>query len=114
MSTRGDFGGETGCRKNKQEGQKTSHTCDGTPVVPHVLYWRHTRMRRWVILLGFCVAAAGADAERGAQVLQRETCFPCRAFRGGGANLAPDLSRRTAHGYPPATLASMMWNPAPA
>lgn len=71
-------------------------------------------MRRCVILLGFCVAAAGADAERGAQVLQRENCLHCHALRGEGGNLAPDLSRRTAHGYTPATLASMMWNHAPA
>jgi len=74
-------------------------------------------MRRlgW-LALGWWVSASGAwaaDAERGAQVLQRENCLQCHGLRGEGGNTAPDLARRIAQNYTPAALASLMWNHAP-
>jgi mono/diheme cytochrome c family protein len=56
---------------------------------------------------------AAADAQRGAQVVQRERCLMCHSIRGRGGTAAPDLGRRFAHSYTPATLAAEMWNHAP-
>jgi mono/diheme cytochrome c family protein len=58
-------------------------------------------------------AFAAADAQRGAAVVQRERCLGCHSIRGEGGNTAPDLGRRFAHSYTPATLAAEMWNHAP-
>jgi mono/diheme cytochrome c family protein len=72
-----------------------------------------------VLYLLSCAAPARgqADAQRGAEVLQRERCVECHAIAGRGAGqhavAAPDLGKRASHAYTPARLASEMWNHAP-
>jgi mono/diheme cytochrome c family protein len=70
-----------------------------------------------VFLLAGAVAAAAsftADAQRGARVFQDEACIQCHSIHGKGGSRAPDLGKRTGREYTPATMASLMWNHAPA
>lgn len=55
-----------------------------------------------------------ADARRGAELFGSEMCLRCHSINGQGGRLGPDLGRRTDRDYTPATLASLMWNHAPA
>jgi mono/diheme cytochrome c family protein len=73
-------------------------------------------MRNVHLLLALLAAPltfAAANADRGADVLQRENCLLCHSLRGEGGHSAPDLARRTAQNYTPAALASLIWNHAP-
>lgn len=63
---------------------------------------------------GLAISGFGGDAKRGADVLKRENCLTCHSLHGEGGQTGPDLGRRTAQGYTPAVLASVMWNHAPA
>jgi mono/diheme cytochrome c family protein len=84
-------------------------------------------MKRAVLLLWMALLAAVAyaipgitrrlpagDAARGREVLRSQQCLTCHSLNGEGARLAPDLGRRMGRGFVPATLASAMWNHAPA
>jgi len=54
------------------------------------------------------------DAARGRDTLRSEQCLTCHSISGEGARLAPDLGRIAGRNFSPATLASRMWNHAPA
>ncbi len=67
------------------------------------------------LMSGLCMAASiEADARRGAQLFNNEKCVTCHSLQGKGGKTAPDLGRRLDRGYDPASLASRMWNHAPA
>lgn len=69
-----------------------------------------------VVAGGLAVAHDGGlpgDARRGAQLFGEKRCLACHSFRGEGGGLAPDLGRRTAREYTPASLAASLWNHGP-
>jgi len=71
-------------------------------------------MRRALpFLLAWCACAADMDSTRGALLFVSQGCTQCHSVNGQGGSLAPDLGRTFAP-YTPATLASTMWNHAPA
>ena len=72
------------------------------------------------ILVGFAAAALATaapslygDAERGAALFQSKNCVTCHSVNGLGAKSAPDLGKRGAEEFSPASLAAMLWNHAP-
>ena len=68
-----------------------------------------------VALLAFSLASfaqSGADAKRGAELFSAQGCADCHTSGQSGA--APDLHRAVAREYTPASMASQMWNHAPA
>jgi mono/diheme cytochrome c family protein len=67
-----------------------------------------------VFVAGCGIFSWAGDAQRGAQILEREKCVQCHSIRGEGGKSAPDLGRRIAHRYTPPVMASVMWNHAPA
>jgi mono/diheme cytochrome c family protein len=75
-------------------------------------------MRRFAILLIFCAAlraaAPPADSVRGARLFQSQHCVECHALNGNGPKIGPDLGLLIDRGFTPDTLASTMWNHAPA
>ncbi len=58
--------------------------------------------------------AYDGDARRGAALIQDQGCTHCHSIAGQGGNSAPDLGSRIARQYTPASMASVMWNHAPA
>ena len=72
------------------------------------------------ILAGFAAAALATaapslygDAERGAALFQSKNCVTCHSINGQGGKAAPDLGKRSAQEFTPASLAAMLWNHAP-
>jgi mono/diheme cytochrome c family protein len=59
-------------------------------------------------------AAPPADSERGAQLFRSQHCVECHALNGNGPKIGPDLGKLVDRGFTPDTLASTMWNHAPA
>lgn len=57
---------------------------------------------------------AGADSTRGARLFETQGCIQCHSVSGKGGHLGPDLGRGVDRDFTPATLASLMWNHAPA
>ena len=65
-----------------------------------------------LFLPAFCVASLWAqygDSQRGAKLLETRNCTQCHSAGGG----APDLSRRSARDFTPASLAAAFWNHGP-
>lgn len=62
-------------------------------------------------LLAFMIIPG--DAQRGAQLFESQRCVTCHSVAGKGGKAAPDLGQRTARGFTPSVLASLMWNHAP-
>ncbi|MEO7142071.1 MAG: c-type cytochrome [Bryobacteraceae bacterium] len=75
-------------------------------------------LARWAFLfLGAAVAHAeivAADSTRGARLFETQGCIECHSVNGKGGHVGPDLGRRVDRDYTPATLASLLWNHAPA
>jgi mono/diheme cytochrome c family protein len=65
------------------------------------------------LLLVWCASAADMDSTRGAALFVSQRCADCHSMNGQGGRLGPDLGQTFAP-YIPATLASTMWNHAPA
>src|SRR5512142_1032015 len=78
-----------------------------------------TRNLSWVILLSVASCIRAADARNGAMVLEQQGCQQCHPVRGQGLGHEPpqvarDLGDRLAPTYGPHSLASALWNHAPA
>jgi mono/diheme cytochrome c family protein len=77
-------------------------------------------MRRRLAILSIFAAsrlgAAGAEADsvRGAELFSGLSCIQCHGINGKGGAIGPDLGQRIDRGFTPASLASTMWNHAPA
>jgi cytochrome c551/c552 len=68
-----------------------------------------------VLLAGSALGATiEMDSNRGQRVFESESCVQCHAIGGQGGHLAPDLGRVIDRDFTPASLASTMWNHAPA
>ena len=67
-----------------------------------------------LFLFGCVTAALAADLERGAVVLRENHCLECHSVQDQGARSAPVLSGQILERYTPASLASSLWNHAPA
>lgn len=65
----------------------------------------------WVVALP--AAAQYGDAKLGADLLRERQCTTCHSVLGQGANLAPDLARRSMRNFTPAALAAQIWNHGP-
>ncbi len=76
------------------------------------------RFTRLILMLSSAVAAhaaiVAADSTRGELVFASQNCVECHSVNGIGGRIGPDLGRRVDRNYTPATLASLMWNHAPA
>jgi cytochrome c2 len=59
-------------------------------------------------------ASLGADSARGAKLFETLSCVACHSVNGHGGKAAPDLGRITDRNFTPSTVASTMWNHAPA
>lgn len=72
----------------------------------------------WALLFLAALAAhaeiAGADSARGARLFETQGCVQCHSVNGKGGHIGPDLGRAVDRNYTPATLASLLWNHAPA
>ena len=55
-----------------------------------------------------------ADSARGAKLFETLACVQCHSINGQGGKIGPDLGRRAAREFTPASLAATMWNHAPA
>ncbi|MGI8992441.1 MAG: c-type cytochrome [Bryobacteraceae bacterium] len=75
-------------------------------------------LARWsLILLAAATARAeiiAADSTRGARLFETQGCIECHGVNGKGGHVGPDLGRSVDRDYTPATLASLLWNHAPA
>jgi mono/diheme cytochrome c family protein len=76
-------------------------------------------MIRTVLMLFTSLAAAGAatmaaDSTRGERLFKTLSCIECHSVNGAGGHIAPDLGRRIDRNFTSASLASTMWNHAPA
>src|SRR5258705_2938270 len=74
---------------------------------------------RLIAVASFAASAAApqplaVDSQRGERLFQSEGCIQCHSIEGKGGKIAPDLGKRIDRDYTPASLASMMWNHAPA
>ncbi len=67
---------------------------------------------------GRLLAAVDADARRGAEFFEKQKCNTCHSVSGAGGGAsnskAPDLGIRSDREYTPSSIASRMWNHAPA
>lgn len=76
----------------------------------------------WIAIppLFFTLAAASQaatvamDSSRGELLFQTLSCIGCHSINGQGGKTAPDLGRSLDRNFTPASLASTMWNHAPA
>jgi cytochrome c2 len=72
------------------------------------------------VISGACLNAAAipADSVRGARLFETLACIQCHSINGTGGpqqeKIGPDLGRRSAREFTPASLAATMWNHAPA
>lgn len=69
-------------------------------------------LSKLLFIPAFCVASLWAqygDSQRGAKLLETRNCTQCHSAGGG----APDLSRRSARDFTPASLAAAFWNHGP-
>jgi mono/diheme cytochrome c family protein len=66
------------------------------------------------VLLTCSAFAADMDSTRGAKLFQSQGCIQCHSVNGQGGHIAADLGHIADRGYTPASLASTMWNHAPA
>jgi mono/diheme cytochrome c family protein len=65
-------------------------------------------------VISLSAATIPADSARGAKLFETLACVQCHSINGQGGRLAPDLGQRAAREFTPASLASTMWNHAPA
>jgi mono/diheme cytochrome c family protein len=77
------------------------------------------RIVRLIAVASFAASAAApqpasVDSQRGEGLFESEGCIHCHSIEGRGGKIAPDLGKRIDRSYTPASLASMMWNHAPA
>ncbi len=54
------------------------------------------------------------DAKRGSELIRTQGCVNCHRIGGEGGAAAPDLGKARGRNYTPSSLASAMWNHAPA
>ena len=59
-------------------------------------------------------APIAADSARGARLFETLSCVQCHSIGGKGGKVGPDLGKRAAREFTPASLAATMWNHAPA
>ncbi len=76
-------------------------------------------MRRQAVHLLIATAVAwaaspAADSARGAKLFETLSCVQCHSVNGVGGTIAPDLGRIVNRNFTPSTVASTMWNHAPA
>lgn len=78
-------------------------------------------MERYVGLLGVlalgCFGASATlpgDAQRGKQLFLAQNCTGCHSVDGQGGGRAADLAKRIGRDSTPSTMATLMWNDAPA
>ena len=74
---------------------------------------------RFSLLLAVCADLASArlvpgDSRRGAALFESQHCVSCHGAPGRGGGSAPDLGRWTGRAFTPASLATYLWNHAPA
>jgi mono/diheme cytochrome c family protein len=106
---------------------QTRHsTAVGRTVLPSALSKRASAARAdgktvrptWLILLGSMAiahaATVAADSTRGERLFETLFCIECHSVNGMGGHIAPDLGRRIDRHFTSASLASTMWNHAPA
>jgi mono/diheme cytochrome c family protein len=73
-----------------------------------------------IIVMGFALAVGAqaarmpADSARGERLFTSLACVQCHSVNGKGGSVAPDLGKLTDRNFNPSTLASTMWNHAPA
>jgi mono/diheme cytochrome c family protein len=73
---------------------------------------------RTILMIGAACGSIWAqtvlgDSARGAQVLRERGCTGCHRVDGEGGRSAPELGKRMARLYTPASLAGVVWNHAP-
>jgi mono/diheme cytochrome c family protein len=54
------------------------------------------------------------DAQKGAELIRSQGCVECHRIGGTGGNAGPDLGKPRGRNYTPSSMASQMWNHAPA
>src|ERR1700726_811177 len=89
------------------------------PDAPAYNWIEANTMIRTVLMLFTSLAAAGAatmaaDSTRGERLFKTLSCIECHSVNGAGGHIAPDLGRRIDRNFTSASLASTMWNHAPA
>ena len=70
-----------------------------------------------LLVVGAGVAAAKlipGDSKRGSELIHRLGCMTCHSVRGEGGSSAPDLGSILGRNFTPSSMASSMWNHAPA
>ncbi len=65
-------------------------------------------------ITGAHAATLAADSGRGERLFTSLSCIQCHSVNGVGGRVAADLGRRIDRNFTPASLASTMWNHAPA
>lgn len=74
----------------------------------------------WVVVLAAAGAAVCAakvlpgDARRGEALIRTQNCVACHRVGGEGGRTGPDLGKARGRSYTPSSMASRMWNHAPA
>jgi len=66
------------------------------------------------ILVASMATMHAADSGRGERLFTSLSCIQCHSVNGAGGKVAADLGRRIDRNFTPASLASTMWNHAPA
>lgn len=54
------------------------------------------------------------DSKRGSELIRSQGCLACHRLGGEGGDTGPDLGKARGRNYTPASMASQMWNHAPA
>jgi len=67
-----------------------------------------------VIGVGLTAKGVAGDAKRGAELIKTQGCVNCHRIGGEGGSAGPDLGKARGRNYTPASMASAMWNHAPA
>src|SRR5450631_1623105 len=68
----------------------------------------------FALALGAQAAGIPADSGRGQKLFTTLACVQCHSINGKGGSIAPDLGKLSDRNFNPSTLASTMWNHAPA